>query len=152
MSRSPNRPGPLADALEELLNRQGLDSGLADLAALGRAWRQAAGPRWAGCSRVLGWRGEELVVAVTGPAAASRLRFEADAIGERLRHAGWASVKGIRARVQPHQERAAQPRHRRYSRQAADAAARGAQEVTDPDLRAALQRLAGHLGEPPGGD
>jgi hypothetical protein len=151
MSTRPPRPDPLAATLDRLLRREGLGQGLADLAALNRAWRAAAGPRWHPCSWVLGWRGNELEVGVTGPAAASRLRFEGPAIAERMRRAGWGSVKGIRARVQPHTDHAERPRHRRYSEAAAAGVAEQADQVADPELRAALQRLAGHLGKPPGG-
>ncbi|MFB6259851.1 MAG: DciA family protein, partial [Thiohalorhabdaceae bacterium] len=118
--------------------------------ALNRAWYQAAGARWRDCSWVLGWRGSELLVGVTGPAAASRLRFEGPAIAQRLQQAGWADLQGIRARVQPQQESANRRRHRRYSQRAANLVTASAAEVSDPELSAALQRLAGHLA--PSGD
>lgn len=149
MSHRSPRPNPIADALDELLAREGLGQGLADLSALNRAWGRAAGPQWRRVSWVLGLRGSELEVGVTSPAAATRLRFEADRLVERMRRAGWVSLKGIRARVQPQQEQTAHPRHRHYSETAADGVARQAEEVEDPELRAALLRLAGHLGQPP---
>lgn len=145
MSRSANHPDHLANALRDLLVRHDLGQGLEDLSALNRAWYQAAGDRWRGCSWVLGWRGTELLVGVTSPAAASRLRFEGPAIAQRLQQAGWSNLKGIRARVQPQQNPGGRPRHRRYSEGAASAVAESAAEMADPELRAALQRLAGHL-------
>ena len=149
MSTRPPRPHPLAASLDSLLRREGLGQGLADLAALSRAWAAAAGLGWQRASWVLGWHGAELEVGVTGPAAASRLRFEGPAIAERMRRAGWESVKGIRPRVQPQAEQAEGGRHRRYSAEAANGVAHQAEDVADPELRAALQRLARHLGQPP---
>lgn len=149
MSRHPKRPDPLSDALADLLKSGGLGQGLSDLANLNRAWSQAAGAHWRGISWVLGLRGAELEVGVTSPAAASRLRFEAGAIAGRLRQAGWSSVKGIKPRVQPQTERHQATRHRRYSEQAASAVADSADEVADPELRTALQRLASRLARPP---
>jgi hypothetical protein len=144
------RPDPLAEALQALLAGDGLGAGLSDLAALNRAWQEAAGPQWRSRSWVLGLRGSELEVGVASPAAASRLRFEAGSLAERMRRAGWPSVKGVRARVQPQAEQVERRRHRRYSEDAAAGVAQGAEEVADPELRAALQRLATRLGRPPG--
>lgn len=151
MSQRPPRPDPVADALEQVLSRRGLGPGMEELAALNRAWQQAAGAQWRGRAWVLGWHGAELVVGVLGPGEASRLRFDGPAIAERMRSAGWESVKGIRARVQPQEERATRTRHRHYSPEAAAEVASRAEEVDDPALRAALRSLAGRLGEPPEG-
>jgi len=149
MSHRIPRPNPIADALDELLARQGLGQGMADLTALNRAWGKVAGPQWRNSSWVLGLRGSELEVGVTTPAAATRLRFEADRLAEGMRRAGWRSVKGIRARVQPQREQTSSTRHRRYSEAAAAGVTEQAGEVEDPELRSALFRLASHLGRPP---
>lgn len=145
MSQSPRHPDHLANALEDLLVRHDLGQGLSDLGTLNRAWYRAAGDRWREGSWVLGLRGSELLVAVTSPAAASRLRFEAPTIAQRLRKAGWSSLKEIQVRVHPQQAQEKRSRSRRYSEEAAKGVAETAAEVSDPDLHAALQRLAGHL-------
>lgn len=143
------RPSSLNQALQDLLARQGLEGGLNRLAALNRAWRQAAGPSWQGHSWVLGWRDEDLEVAVTSPAAATRLRFEAEAIRQRLHHEGWQGIQRIRARVQPGLAGEEACRGRRYSPEAAAAVAEAASEIPDQGLRSALEDLARHLAGSP---
>jgi len=143
------RPSSLDHALQDLLTRQGLDEGLNRLAALNRAWLQAAGPSWKGLSWVLGWRDEDLEVAVTSPAAATRLRFEAEAIRQRLHRQGWQGIQRIRARVQPGLATDDPSRGRRYSPEAAAAVAEAAGEIPDDGLRSALENLARHLADSP---
>lgn len=143
------RPSSLDHALQDLLARQGLDEGLNRLAALNRAWLQAAGPSWQGHSWVLGWREEDLEVAVTSPAAATRLRFEAEAIRQRLHHQGWQGIQRIRARVQPGLATEEASRGRRYSPEAAASVAEAASDISDEGLRSALEDLARNLAGSP---
>ncbi|MEF8793420.1 DciA family protein [Thiohalorhabdus sp.] len=152
MTRFGNHPDHLANALRDLLVRHDLGKGVAELGELNDAWYQAAGDRWRDNSWVLGWRGAELMVGVTSPAAASRLRFEGPVIAKRIQKAGWSNLNGVRAQVQPQEVAARRHRHRHYSRQAANGVVESAAEVTDPELRAALERLAGHLAPSEEGD
>lgn len=149
MSRT--RPSALTEVLRELLVRSGLGSGVEDLTALNRAWLRAAGPEWRG-SWVIGLRDGELQVAVASPAAATRLRFESARIRKALRDQGWREIQAVRAKVRPEAgEVARADRGRQYSERAASAVQEGAGEVSDPELRSALQRLGRRLSRRPGG-
>jgi hypothetical protein len=149
MKRGYPRPIPLGNSIQQLITRQGLGEGLESLAELNRLWHRIAGPEWRQCSWVHGWRDGVLVVGVSSPGTATRLRFEAPELRARLQRAGLTQLQEITARVQPEDGLHRPRRHRRYSPSAAQRVAREAEEVTDPELRAALTRLATHLEHPP---
>lgn len=142
-------PTPLSSSIQQLIDRQGLGEGLESLAELNRLWHRAAGQAWRQCSWVHAWQEGVLEVGVSNPGAATRLRFEAPELRARLQRAGLTQLREIIARVQPQDGAGRARRHRRYSPAAAEGVAREASEVGDPELRAALDRLATHLERPP---
>lgn len=144
------KPRPLGDTLQRTLRGQGLAGRLEQLRGLQHYWRTAA-PEWAACSQLTGLRDGVASVVLASPAAATRLRFEAPRLAARLREAGLEEVREIRPRVAT--PPAAPPkRGRHYSPEAAARLAAGAEEVDDPELRAALLGLAERLRQPPGED
>jgi hypothetical protein len=140
-------PRPLGDTLQRTLRGHGLAGRLEQLRGLQRHWAKAA-PEWAEQSQLIGLRDGIATVVLTSPAAATRLRFEATRLAARLREAGLEEVREIRPRVSaPPSERPA--RSRSYSPEAADRLAAEAERITDPELRAALRRLAQRVHHPP---
>jgi hypothetical protein len=149
MARHITRPVRLRSALDQLLTTQGWRRGVDSITTLNQLWGQVAGEGWRQCSWVHRWQDGVLEIGVTNPGAATRLRFESAALCSRLQQAGLEGLQTIVARVQPQPASEREPRHRRYSATAAQRVAEEASEVADPDLRAALNRLAGHLHRPP---
>ncbi|SCY00853.1 DciA family protein [Thiohalorhabdus denitrificans] len=146
------RPDSVAGTIRALLRKQGMTEEFERLAAVTRIWDGVAGPNWREHAWVEGWDGTVLTIGVANPGNATRLRFEADELAGRLRAQGLAGLQELRPVVRPVGQRTPPPRHRRYSPEAAARVADSAAEVADPDLRAALLRLADHLHTPPGED
>ncbi len=149
MKNHPTGPTLLGDVLPRLLEAQGVGHEVATLAELDRLWVRAAGEPWAHQSWVITWREDRLEIGVPTPSLASRLRFEEAGLRSRLRAAGLPRLREIRVRVQPLADRRERRRHRRYSAEAGARMTAAAGEVPDPELRAALQRLARRLQAPP---
>ncbi len=93
-------------------------------------------------ARVANVSGEVLVLLADGPAWAARLRFQARALAAHLNARFGLRIARTRVRIAPPRPTPA-PRGRAPIPPAGrEALARAARTVTDPDLRAALQRLA----------
>lgn len=142
-------PAPLGSLLGQVLQERGLGHDVAALAELNRLWSQAAGAPWPRHSWVIAWREGRLEIGTLSPALVTRLRFEEPNLRARLLEAGLTGLQEIRARVLPGEERKTGRRHRRYSPDAGAKLARASAEIGDPELRSALERLAGHLVSPP---
>ncbi len=88
-----------------------------------------------------------LTLVLSDAASATRLRYQQERLLDQLRqHQEFSSLQRIRLKIRPAESAPPEVREeRRYLTGAASANIRqGAQAIEDPELRAALQRLAGN--------
>jgi len=101
--------------------------------------------------RILSIRDDTLVLAADSPVWAARLRFHTTQLVKQLSTSRTVTVRTVSVRVRPRESR---PSVRPAGRQLpipgkhAQTLRQVAREVTDPGLRAALLKLAGHHDEP----
>ena len=97
--------------------------------------------------RILSIRDDTLVLAADSPVWAARLRFQAAQLVKQLTHRRTVNLRTVRVRVRPPESRHKAPPARKHipvSRKSFHTLRQAAREITDPRLRAALLRLAGH--------
>lgn len=140
------RPRRLGSLLSSQLGAAGANLDPAVLELLTRAWREAAGEPLGAHARPLRYHGGRLVLAVTAPVWASRIRHEHGALLTRLRrHAFFRDLATVQVRLAagPGPRRAPPPAPpRRPSKEARALVEEIAGAVKDEQLRAALRRLA----------
>src|SRR5882672_5949048 len=119
-----------------------LDRRVRELALLERL-RKILPPVLAAQTGVVSAFPPELVLSAASGAAATLLRHRGPDLVETLSREGW-KFTGIRIRVQARQNRADRSKvhAKQIDEQSAAAIRAGADRVTDPDLAAALRRLA----------
>lgn len=139
---------PFSELLRQIIRKRNWAESLRSQRSLERAWAKAAGSDLAAQTVGIRLTGAELEVFVSGPGAATQIRFQARGLLTALRANGVGEVASLRPRVLPSAGRQPQ-RHRHYSSAAADRVSREAESIPDSDLRHALQHLAQNLAQPP---
>lgn len=139
---------PFSKLLRQTIREQGWADSLQSQRSLEQAWERAAGADLAEQTVGIRFAGGEVEIFVSGPGAATQVRFQARGILTALRANGIAEVISLRPRVLPTAGRRPQ-RHRSYSAVAADRICRQAESIPDGELRDAVQHLARTLAHPP---
>lgn len=134
---------PVADWLHQLPETGSLARQAAHLMALQRLYAELVPAALARSSQVVSLRGETLHVAATNGAVAAKLRQMAPGLAERI-HKQDQHVKQIHVAVQGNRAESRTPtaKRARLSPGALPAITALADRVDDPDLRAALERMA----------
>jgi len=128
------------------LRELGLPQDVARLSEISEAWSQAVGPALAAQVRPIRYAGGKLVLRASSAAWLSRVRHHHDTLIRKLRATGYfRDLVGFEVRTAPLEyalQRAPQRKPAALSADTRNLLESVAADTEDPELRAALQRLA----------
>lgn len=141
------RLGSLINA--RTLRELGMPADVARLAEIVSAWAEAVGPALAAHVQPIRFVGGKLVLRASSAVWVSRVRHSHETLLKSVRqHALFSEATGFEVRAAPLErlrERARTRPQRSMSAETGKLLDSVAQDVADPDLRAALQRLGKHF-------